>query len=276
MFSIGKKIQAWKIKRRFPVRWMTYKKRVQIDVDHALKLPGAEQIFDYEFVEAVTHKIQKLEGWQIKLMTLSFAISAFLVVGFISNDASVSLFGISLKQVTGLKEILLAVSATIGVLMALFTQAKEPLISILQRLKELTTTDKTLLQFAMLSAPASFNLRVYLPREYDHWIFPTALTRCSTLFAGLLWLIVIFANFVFSIGLNLALAVQIYRQPTLGIWSTLILWYLAAALSLGLISTIKLHAPLPYSDQGDLKRIGELEKTNPAAAHALRKKYFGI
>ena len=57
--------KRWRIDRRFPIRWLTYRARVQRDVEAAFKLPNGKEIFDYNYVEGVTNSIKQLEEWQV-------------------------------------------------------------------------------------------------------------------------------------------------------------------------------------------------------------------
>jgi hypothetical protein len=267
-------INNWKITRRFPIRWLTYRTRIQLDVDEAFNLPSGKEIFDHDYVERADSAIKQLEAWQVKMMTTSFAISAFLVTGFITDDATVSLFGVSLKQAVGLKEVLLALSATIGVFMTSITQSKETLIAVLEKLTQLST-DREVLPLAALATRSSFHLKFYVPRQYDKWILPTFFTMLYSLLLGLLWIIVVLFMLAAVFGLTAFLAIQIYRHPTLGIWSTAILYYVGVVFMLSIFSTLKLILPMPYRDKSDLKKMLELETTNPAEYLALRRKYFG-
>jgi hypothetical protein len=271
---LNERVKRWRIDRRFPIRWLTYRARVQRDVEAAFKLPNGKEIFDYNYVEGVTNAIKQLEDWQVKCMSVSFAISAFLIIGFITDNASVSLFGVSLKQVAGLKEVLLAFSATIGVVLLMLTQSKEALIAVLAKLAELST-DKVVLPVVSLATRSSFHFKPYLPRQYDEWIFPTIFTKLLSLLTNVLVVGVVLFVFAGSLGLTLLLGFQIYRHPTLGIWSTVILYYVGAVFLLSIVATIRLNLPMPYRDKSDLKKMAELKKTDPAGYRVLQKKYFG-
>ena len=272
--ALRKRIEKWKFTRQFPVRWLTYKARLRLDVDEAFNRSGGEEIFDHDYIQNANDAVKQIEDWQIKLMSVSFAISGFLVVGFVTEDASISLFGVSLKQVGGLKEVLLALSATIGVLSLILTPSKETLIALLERLRE-RSVDKKLLPLANLAMRSSFHVKTYWPREFNRWIFPSAFTKLLSFVTGLLWLAVGLFLFLVSFGLTLYLAIQIYRHPTLGIWSTVILYYVGAVLLLSIVVTVKRAVPMPYRDQSELQGMSELQQTNPAAHLALLKKYFG-
>jgi hypothetical protein len=92
------KLRKWrKERRRFPVLWLTYKQRVRHDVERAFKEDGGPSFFDEKYVGALTDAARKLESWELKLLLYQAAISAFVVLGLVTTDAAISLFGVSLR-----------------------------------------------------------------------------------------------------------------------------------------------------------------------------------
>ena len=75
---------------------MTYKHRVRDDLDTLWKEEAAKEFFGYDYKDGLKEAIKQLEGWLIKLTVTQTAIIAFLLAGFVSQEASISLFGISL------------------------------------------------------------------------------------------------------------------------------------------------------------------------------------
>jgi len=262
-----------KVTRRFPIRWLTYRKRIWRDVDQLLDSSDGKVVFDYDYVQRTTDAVKELEGWQIKVMSLSLAVIAFQVVSYVTADASVSLFGVSVKQGGSVREILVALVSTLAVLMTICTHSKEILIAVLERITELST-DKASLQFARLATRSSFQIKVYVPQQFNDWIFPTLFTRFLSLTLWVLWSAAFFFLMLASTALQVFLAYEIYRHPTLGIWSTAIVYYVMGAFILVFFAAIKLHCPLPYRDKSDLKLMGELQFKDPRRHRELQKKYF--
>src|SRR5882762_6193196 len=100
---------------RFPTVWLTYKARIRGDFDRAYSAEGGAEYFDSDYFSRLCAQIKQLEDWLIKLFVLQISLTGFQVIGFVGNDASISLFGITLKQATGVKEILIAFYAFIAV-----------------------------------------------------------------------------------------------------------------------------------------------------------------
>jgi hypothetical protein len=114
--------------------------------------------------------------------------------------------------------------------------------------------DEDFLPFTKLTLPTAFNLRVYIPRQYDQWIFSMALTQIA--FAVMSFLLV--AAFVIMVGFSIALSayvlLEIYKEPTLGVWSYILFAYSAIVLAGSILWFVRFNFPLPYRDKSSLKR----------------------
>jgi hypothetical protein len=237
------------------------------------KEDGGKELFDDKYVLALADGARALEKSEIKLTLCQFAISAFIILGLLSSDASISLFGVSLKQATGLKEILVALSATLAVATIAVSQSKQLRLSVIDRLIELKT-DAKFVAFAKLAAPASFNLQIYVARQFDKWIFPTLLTKSTMILLALLLFALFVSLFALSIALSVYLNVEIFRKPSLGDWSYVALGYTWLAYVVSVLWLIRAHFPLPFKDMHVIQELEALRKTDPAAyARRLQEVY---
>lgn len=259
---------------KFPVRWLTYKRRIQLDLERAFKEPNANQIFGSAFAEDISASIRRAESRIIKLISLQFAIALFFIVGFLSSEQSISIFGVSLNQVPGLKEILLAVYSTVAAATMPLITVRDIKIFVLERIAELRG-DKAFLPFTKLQIASAFELNAYLPRQYEDWIFPALFSR---LFFALLLLVVMTIG-LFVVGfwiLLFCLVYQaIYRNPSLGTWSYLILTYSGLCLVGNILWFARFNFPFPYRDKSDLKRMVEIKDVDPIEHRRLFEKVFG-
>ena len=126
-----------------------------------------------------------------KLVAVNFAITAFLIVVFISADASLSLFGISLKNVAGVREILLGITGIIVILVAVLSTSRDILIFTVEKVLELRSGPQ-FKSFTDLAAPSAMGIKFYVGRQFDRWLFPTRFTRLITFFMTIL----LFALFI--------------------------------------------------------------------------------
>jgi hypothetical protein len=128
---------------RFPLRWLTYRKRIILDLDRAYASEGGEEFFNADYVGRLSAQAKQLEEWAVKLLITQIALTGFQVIGFFGTDASISLFGITLKQATGVKELLIAFYCAITFAAWMIFISKETTLTILDRLAELSSAQNS-------------------------------------------------------------------------------------------------------------------------------------
>jgi hypothetical protein len=248
---------------RFPTKWMTYKARIRRDVDRVYAAEGGPEYFDDEYVSRLGAQAKQLDEWLIKLFIVEVALTGFQVVGFIVSDASISLFGVTLKQAAGVKEVLLAFYCFVALTLWMVAVSRDTILAVSERLVELST-EQRLTNFGKLAAPTFFNMKFYFPSAHDDWIFPTLTNKIFFVIFCIVGLFVILANFLFSVAVNIFFFVDISRQPTLGTWSTLILAFVCLTVLFGFLFIVRFQLPLPYTDKSEALAIEALKECDPS------------
>jgi hypothetical protein len=251
---------------KYPIRWLTFQQRVRadlVDTFQAAKAAGDPTFFTETYLASLAAPLKQLEETTIKLFLFQAAILGFLAVGFVSPETKLSVFGFDLKNVDGLREILLAISATIALGIFGLASSRDTTIFMLTVICEQTQPQLTL-PYAKYALPSAFNLRMYLPREYDRWMFPRFPKKTFAVTIALLCLtmvgIVIVASFaihwsliVASFAIHWSLIKEIWRHPGLGNWSIAALVYVFASYFVNLCFLMNRWLPLPYLDQSQLR-----------------------
>ncbi|MFX8672400.1 hypothetical protein ABTM23_19210, partial [Acinetobacter baumannii] len=67
-----------------------------------------DRFFNDAYIGKVAAQEKQLADWVVKLFVVQIALTIFQVIGFISADGSISIFGVTLKQAAGVKEMVLA------------------------------------------------------------------------------------------------------------------------------------------------------------------------
>jgi hypothetical protein len=267
------RITSWRAKqRRFPIRWLTYKQRVRDDIGRLYLTEKGRAFFDDKFISALSSSAKQLEDWEIKLLLSQVGISAFILMGFVSTEVSISIFGVSLKQAAGLKELLLALSATVSVATYAVSQSKILKLIVIDKLTELRT-DPEFIAFAKLAAPASYQMNMYIAKQYDKWIFSTPLTKSVTFVLTTLFVSFFLLMLGFSVGLWVCLFYEILRAPSVGIWSYFALAYCSVAYALCILWLMRAGVPLPFRDMHALQQLKALEGDPVVYAAKLREIY---
>ena len=93
-------------RKQFPITWLTYKQRVRDDVETFYKTKNGPEFFDDKYVEALGKTVEQLETRELKLFAYQLGIAISMILTLLSGDGSITIFGVSLKNATGLKELL--------------------------------------------------------------------------------------------------------------------------------------------------------------------------
>lgn len=235
-----------------PVRWLTYKDRLRQDVDDLYATEAGKALFTPEYLKMLSKKIEKLDARLIKMTVAYFAIFSFLLLAFVSPDTTMSFLGISIKNTPGVREVLLAIVATIMVIGVFIGGSRDVLVSTAERLIELQH-DKSTLPFANFINPTAFDLYFYLPRQSDRWIFSQPGTK---IVSTLLWLCVtvaVIALFATIVIVTIVVLRQVYSAASLGAWSYGIVLYVIVSWLVSVLWSVRFNLPLPYRDQSGLK-----------------------
>jgi hypothetical protein len=249
---------------KYPIRWLTYKQRVREDVLSALSKPGGKDFFSPDYCTRLENSASSRESWELKIFATQLAISIFIVLGYMSSDSSLSLFGISFKNSAGLKEILLGVSVTMAIAAQIITASKHAKILVLEAVSS-ATAQPEFSEFATLAAPTPFHLRRYLTRQYERWMFPTWPTKILRVALGTLATLSIAGLLIFLFAVSFYVYLDVYRHPAFGPTSYMVLAYAASVFLMAILWAILLHFPLPFRDGHTLKRLQDLKETNKAA-----------
>lgn len=258
----------------FPLIWLTYKQRIRRDLDRAYATDEGEKFFNQDYFSRLSAQAKQLDNSLIKLLLLQFALSAFQVLGFFGGDASLPLFGVTLKQAAGLKEVLLLLYALIALATWTITISRDTTLAVVERLTELTA-EEPLNSFGKLAAPTFFGVKVYVPRAYEDWIFPTLANRWLFFVVSLMGILLFTAAIIFSLSINILFVVDIYQHPTLGSWSNWTLAFVGLTFLFGLLFVVRFYLPLPYRDQSSMLALLALEEADIRLSRRMRAQIFG-
>jgi hypothetical protein len=238
---------------KYPVRWLTFQQRVRADLEETFRTaPEGTTIFTEAYLASLAAPIKQQEEWMLKLLFLQTTILGFLAVSFVSPDAKIGVFGFDLRAVDGLREILLALSATIALAIFCLVSTRDTAILILNVICE-QTQQKSFLPYAKYVLPSAFSLRFYLPREYDRWFFSILPRRAFAMVIAVLLVVMFGIAFVASIAIHWSLIKDIWHHPGLGKWSIAALVYVFTCYLVNICVALNRWLPFPYKDQSFLR-----------------------
>lgn len=238
-------------KKRFPVRWLTYRSRLSADLEVLYAQDLGSQIFNAEYLKQLSDQAVRQDDRLAKLILLNYTILAFLVLGYVSEDTTMSFLGISLKSTSAVREVLLASSATVAITVTMLSASRDILIWALESLVKLKS-GPDFAEISLLSVPSSFGLKTYFAKSSSRYVFSSPFTRSLKLAAGVIFLGLFLILLATSISISFSVALQVYRAPALGGWSYAIFIYVIGSWLFMLLWFIWFHLPLPYSDKSEL------------------------
>lgn len=259
---------------RFPIKWMTYKARIRSDIDRAYAMEGGPEYLNDEYISRLGAQAKQLDEWLIKLLVILIALTGFQVVGFISAEASISLFGVTLKQAAGVKEILLVFYSFVAIATWMVASSRDTILAAVERLVELST-EEPLTNFGKLGAQTIFSMKFYFPRVHEDWIFPTPLNKALFVVFCTIGVLLFFTALSFSLAMYIWFFLDIYRHPTLGVWSTIILVFACLTGLFGVLHIVRFQLPLPYRDHSILLALKALEEADPPLHRRQRAEICG-
>ena len=213
----------------------------------------AKDFFNDAFFAALSAQIKQQEDWVLKLLALQIAIISFLLIGYVSPDAKLSFFGVELKGIQGSREVLLLFSSAIGTAISMLMGSRDAAVNMATAIVE-QTTDHDLRPYRAFVAPSAFNMRVYIPREYDRWVFAVLPGRYFALLVAFALIVMALILIAGSLAVHWILIRDIWQHPGMGRWSTATLVFVGASYLINLIMLIRISFPLPYVDKGELKQ----------------------
>lgn len=243
---------------KFPIVWLTYRERIKLDLANVHAKDVEEQFFNEAYINKVSAQQKQLADWVVKLFVAQIALTVFQVIGFISAEGSISIFGVTLKQAAGVKEMVLALSATVGLVTWIVMVSRDTCQAIIDTLLELNFSEE-FLRYAKIGEQTPFNLKFLTPQIYKQYLFATRFNKATRALFGLSILIIFLAVFVFSLAANVFFFLSILWKPTLGIWSYLILGYVSAVVVFGLLFFMRFYIPQPFSDNRIIEQIQALK-----------------
>ncbi len=246
---------------KFPTVWLTYGQRIKLDLANAYAMDENDSFFNDAYLDRITAQEKQLADWVIKLFLVQIALTAFQVAGFVTSEGSLSIFGITLKQATGVKEIILTLSATVALVTWIMMVSRDTCQTIIDTLLELNFS-ADFLPYAKVAGSTPFSVKLLIPRLHDQFVFATKTNKASMILFVLLLLVLYLIVFAFALAVNVFFFLNIYWHPTLGVWSSVVLAYVSLVVLFGVLFFVRFYVPQPHSDSRILKEIEALKEVD--------------
>ncbi|MBZ9659481.1 hypothetical protein LB523_10530 [Mesorhizobium sp. ESP-6-4] len=180
---------------------------------------------DRSILDLLVARRDQIKANSSRVSVVNLSLSVFLLATYFKVGADVSVLGISIKDSPGVPEFLLATNAT----MALYISILQGNVSILEGAighligKVFPLGMSNVMRAALLS---DASIGKYLPLNMHHLLF-TDLHRRLENFLAYFMIVVAFGLALVIIGFNAALIYSIWQQSSIGVYSKIVVFYVA-------------------------------------------------
>jgi hypothetical protein len=260
---------------QFPTRWLSYKSRIRNDVDFLYGTQEGEAFFNENYMKSLEYSARRLEARQLRLIAVQTGLIIFLLIGIVSQSGDITVLGISVRYAPGLQEVVLAFSATIGLLILLVSSSKDLRLYIVERIVELKSPEG-FADLAKIAAASGYDFRIYMTKPYLKWVFAKPLTKTLFFLTVSLFALLGVALYIASIAIHVFLLWNMFVHPKIAVlYSRIIFWYVIGFDLLGVLWLVVSLFPLPFSDRSSLQGLEQLKISNPTEYAARIKKLYG-
>jgi len=220
------------------------------------------EILNSEFVKGVESRKDLLEGRQYRLWAWQIPLLLFLTLSLLPTKVSGSIFGISIESAKTLREVLIVLSSTLGILSLFVTNQVGYLAEILQVAAQKQSKQiKDLKEFL----DVRYGTTVMLSRNFSDEFL---IGNTQIILAAIL-----LVAFLLLVGMLLLGGLLIHVLNLIEVWQRpnfpdplpfFVIAYVVLADIFGLVMFFIIRGVQPYQTFEDLRKLEKLERTDPA------------
>ncbi|PBB80892.1 hypothetical protein CK218_10805 [Mesorhizobium sp. WSM3879] len=255
---------------RFPRRWLSPQQIVSLDLD--LIDDDDQPRMDRSLLDLLVARRDQIKANSSRVSVVNLSLSVFLLATYFKVGADVSVLGISIKDSAGVPEFLLATNAT----MALYISSLQGNVSILEGaishlIGKIFPAGMSNVMRAALLTEASIGK--YYPLNMPHLLLTDFHWRLGKFLAYFMVVIALVVAIII-IGFNVALMLSIWKQSSIGIYSNLIVIYVAICGIFSFLFMFLTRLPTTFTDYSLLHQMQIAEQLNPKHAEEIRRKAY--
>lgn len=251
--------------------WLTFTKNIEEKFLTALKSDPEYKIFNDQYMKDLAATNSQLDRVGMKLMLVNAVILTAIFVNVSVTETEMTVLGISVKGLDQIKEILLFISATLGVTASIMTTKSvqiKKLIDVWIRYKY----QKDHQDFVRIPVTPIFSSVPIIsdsvrPHRFTTWIH---LAWAVVFLTALVVIMLVIVSIALS--LHLFVVLDIWDNSNLpAFWAKALIAYVVLCDFLGLFWATFIWIPLPYKDYSLVIELNELEKRDQKAYQAKLK-----
>lgn len=258
---------------RTPLRWASQAQLIEADIGDHVDVEG-RSVLDDGFVERMADAREKVASTAAKYSYASYAVTAYFLLAILAVDLDISAFGVTLKRVAGLNELLLIGSAFTG---ALGTWHRVRVITLDAAIKTaINIQHQGPIRYVYGAAfLPSEHVAVFTPNYSPHLIWSPWKQR-FVMYTSIVAVIFIFGALAAITGFRLYTAYWVWSSPSTE--NTILRLGILVAPLLDLVTVaygMMYFLPLPHRDYFLDNKVMWLEDRYPDDATKLREHLYG-
>jgi hypothetical protein len=254
--------------------WLTVEQVRRSSILDALSTVAGRKLFTASYATELASRRNELEKafWRVAIFNILIAGILFLNSSLIAAEFTIG--GISFRQISPVKEILLFVSSTLVVIVAYLGLQVRAMNTALSAWLEKTYSPgiREVARLKLMGLPGEAGA---WPSSGNPSIHPASLRHGYAIVVALaliVWLVIfILATF----AINIIIIVDTIRNPNFPpLWSWMVVAYAIAGQIISTALSALHFLPLPYTDYTDVMKLVDLEKRDPVAYLEERRRAF--
>ena len=252
---------------RTPLRWASQGQLIEADIRLHVEVEGSS-IVDEDFVDRMSSARDKVASTASKISYAGYAVSAYFLLAILSVNLDISVFGVTLKRVAGLNELLLIGSAIAGALATWHRVRAMTLDAAIKAAIGLRHEGPLKYVYQAAFLPSEY-MAVFTPNYSPHLIWSPWKQRFVTA-TSIIALIFIFGALAVATGFRLYAAYWVWSAPSTDNVFLRISVLLAPLVDLASVSYgLMYFLPLPHRDYFLDNKVVWLREFYPADADRL-------
>jgi hypothetical protein len=262
---------AWRANNKaHPILWLTPGKRLELDLE--LFEDPENKYLNKEFLEELAKTRDSIFDRARKQSIVSMLTLIFLAADYFAIKVDFSISGFSLKIAPGIKEGLLLIVNILGFNTLMLQSNATALNSAIRHIISRIYPEE-LRALQSIKYFAQEHYVPYQPFNLPH-LTPTFMTGNLAIYGSAIFALLAISVATGIVALNMAIVIDMWLNPALGIWSKVICVYVILLGAGALFYNAMTRFRLPYRDYSALDELRIMEQLHPERLDARRAEIY--
>lgn len=256
------------------VVWKTDVECFEENLERAYSYTTGKAVLDKDFLEKAYKRLDALSQIGLRIFGFLVALKGALALGYFGPELTLNIFGLSIKGVSGLREILAGSAAVISIVASRASELERYLQQLVRFLHN-KHYPKHLVELAAFLAPFPTGLYPLFPFSYRR--FAVGWNYLVTFIQAMVAILAMMIIGVCLLAFDLYIAYDIFMRPSnVRIFSWLVLTLIVLSSIYSVIVTIRRHVKLPYIEVLDVNSSAKLKGLYAGSSESVETSNRGL